>query len=198
MPGILKIGRTSRRVLDRVRELDGATGVPTPYTVEATVWSADASAVEAATHAALAARRVNRNREFFRITVEEALAAARAANNGKAIKRWRQRAAAGRGGRKGVAAADWLEGGARQVAFACGTGAAVGVAAGGPAGGLAAAILLASVFTGAPRPLAELLRATRAIPLYVHAAGWAGALAFVPQVRAAAAAAVVAARSSAW
>ena len=41
MPGLLKIGRTTRSVGDRVAELNSATGVPAPFAVEAWFESAD-------------------------------------------------------------------------------------------------------------------------------------------------------------
>ncbi len=76
MPGLLKIGQTTRSVGDRVAELNSATGVPAPFTVEAWFESPDPQFHETELHKLLAGRRLP-NREFFRITIDEAIAAAR-------------------------------------------------------------------------------------------------------------------------
>jgi hypothetical protein len=72
MPGLLKIGQTTRTVADRVVELNSATGVPAPFTVEAWFESADPQSHETELHKLLAHRRLP-NREFFRVTIEERL-----------------------------------------------------------------------------------------------------------------------------
>jgi len=79
MPGLLKIGMTTRSVDRRVREINAATGVPTPYRVEAVVEALNAAAVEAATHRMLSRYRVNDRREFFRTDLNTALGAVRRA-----------------------------------------------------------------------------------------------------------------------
>jgi Zn finger protein HypA/HybF involved in hydrogenase expression len=76
MPGLLKIGLTTRSVPDRVAELNSATGVPTAFTVEAYFESGDPKTHESAIHGLLAQKRV-RGREFFRVTREDAIAVAR-------------------------------------------------------------------------------------------------------------------------
>ncbi len=64
-PRILKIGFTTRSVLDRVNEINSATGVVIPYGVRA-VWSVkDARDIEAKIHRSLADYRVRSDREFF-------------------------------------------------------------------------------------------------------------------------------------
>lgn len=77
MPGLVKIGSTRRRPDDRKNELSRATGVPTPFKLEAWTWSKDAAKAERAVHLKLEKHRVNGGREFFRIEVDGALAVAR-------------------------------------------------------------------------------------------------------------------------
>jgi hypothetical protein len=76
MPGLLKIGITIRSVTERVAELSSTTGVPVPFTVEAHFESRDPKSDEAAIHKLLAQHRVP-GREFFRVTLADALKAAR-------------------------------------------------------------------------------------------------------------------------
>jgi len=64
MPGMVKIGSTTRRVEERVEELSGATGVPTPFTVEAYFSSPAPEAHESEVHRLLDAKRI-KGREFF-------------------------------------------------------------------------------------------------------------------------------------
>lgn len=64
-PNIIKIGFTTRSVLDRVNEINSATGVVIPYGVRA-VWSVKgARNIEAKIHKSLAGYRVRSDREFF-------------------------------------------------------------------------------------------------------------------------------------
>jgi hypothetical protein len=73
MPGIVKIGATTRELTDRLREANESDTwrPPEPYVVACASWVDDAFAAERALHTALGARRVNTHREFFRLTVEE-------------------------------------------------------------------------------------------------------------------------------
>lgn len=75
MPGIVKVGRTAREVDSRAREL-ATTGVPTPFKVEHLIPSGDIEGDERRIHAILGTRglRVRREREFFRVTPDEAVA----------------------------------------------------------------------------------------------------------------------------
>jgi hypothetical protein len=70
MPGLIKIGRTSRQPATRVSELSGATGVPVPFVLLYDVRVADAVAGERYVHQLLEERgaRVAGNREFFDVT----------------------------------------------------------------------------------------------------------------------------------
>jgi len=74
MPGIVKIGATTRELTERLREANESDTwrPPEPYAVACAAWVDDAFAAERALHTMLAVRRVNAHREFFRLTVEEA------------------------------------------------------------------------------------------------------------------------------
>lgn len=71
MPGIVKVGRTSRSVHGRAGELY-QTGVPTPFVVEHSVLSPDCVALERQVHETLMGQRVGPDREFFVLSVDEA------------------------------------------------------------------------------------------------------------------------------
>jgi T5orf172 domain len=72
MPGLLKIGCTARPVSERVQELNGATGVPEPFVVEAYFESSSPEQHEAQIHRRLAAQRV-KGKEFFEVDLAVAL-----------------------------------------------------------------------------------------------------------------------------
>jgi DNA-directed RNA polymerase subunit RPC12/RpoP len=76
MPGLFKIGQTTRSVVDRVAELNAATGVPRPFVIEAWFESTDPLSHEAEIHKLLSANRLP-NREFFRIALADAADASR-------------------------------------------------------------------------------------------------------------------------
>ena len=74
MPGLVKIGMTTREcVEERMRELYG-TGVPVPFDCKyaCKVNVSDCAKIEKALHTAFAPNRINANREFFRINPEQA------------------------------------------------------------------------------------------------------------------------------
>jgi hypothetical protein len=73
-PGVVKIGRTDREVTQRVKELSSATGVPTEFTVFKQYAVEDSITVERRIHELLAKYRLSDNREFFKLTAEEAAA----------------------------------------------------------------------------------------------------------------------------
>ena len=66
MPGLVKIGGTSRDAEDRAAEIF-QTGVPTPFDVSAIFDSPDWESLEAAAHKAFEEQRVSKGREFFRV-----------------------------------------------------------------------------------------------------------------------------------
>lgn len=72
MPGLVKVGKTVRDPRTRVRELSGATGVPTPFELAHVEAFDDCHAAERRVHAALAAAgiRISSKREFFAATPE--------------------------------------------------------------------------------------------------------------------------------
>lgn len=71
MPGLVKIGRTSRSVDGRAHELY-STGVPTPFKVEEEVCTPDCAELERWVHEALESCRLSSSREFFRCKVSDA------------------------------------------------------------------------------------------------------------------------------
>ena len=76
MPGLVKIGMTTREDMDaRMKELY-STGVPVPFECQfaCRVKKTDCAKIEKALHTAFFPQRVNANREFFRIQVEQAKA----------------------------------------------------------------------------------------------------------------------------
>jgi len=74
MGKLLKIGFTCGSVEKRVRELSSATGVPGAFVVEYFQLSEDVEETEGLAHAELNALRYNENREFFDISLADAIA----------------------------------------------------------------------------------------------------------------------------
>jgi hypothetical protein len=72
MPNIVKIGLTSGLPEDRAKELY-TTGVPTPFNVVYRTTTSRPEAVERKAHDLLNKQRVNSKREFFRVSVDEAI-----------------------------------------------------------------------------------------------------------------------------
>ena len=76
MPGLVKIGMTTRESIDtRMKELY-STGVPVPFDCEyaCEVKASDYAKIEKALHTAFKPNRINDNREFFQIKPEQATA----------------------------------------------------------------------------------------------------------------------------
>lgn len=73
MPGLLKVGCTTRRVQDRVAELNAATGVPAPFTLEAYFPSPTPDQHELEVHKRLKGKRLQ-GKEFFEAGLEEVIA----------------------------------------------------------------------------------------------------------------------------
>ncbi len=74
MPGLVKIGKTSRNSLDqRLQELYG-TGVPVPFECAFAAKVSDETSWEKALHTAFGPQRINPKREFFGIEPEQAIA----------------------------------------------------------------------------------------------------------------------------
>jgi hypothetical protein len=70
MPGILKVGKTSRPPEQRTAELSAPTGVPCDFVVAFDIQVTDIDEAEKRVHATFASYRVNKNREFFRVGVK--------------------------------------------------------------------------------------------------------------------------------
>ncbi len=77
MPGLVKIGRTSRTPNDRANELSGVSGVPTPFMVVYDEYFGDCQQAEEYVHTRLSGMglRVSENREFFQAPVSEVVKA---------------------------------------------------------------------------------------------------------------------------
>lgn len=67
MPGLVKVGLTTRSVEERVGELSRSSGIPTPFVVAFDIFLPDVAEGERLVHAALEERgyRVRDEREFF-------------------------------------------------------------------------------------------------------------------------------------
>ncbi|WP_339820725.1 GIY-YIG nuclease family protein [Paenibacillus sp. FSL R7-0216] len=72
-PDLVKIGMTTRDPENRVTELSGATGVPTPFVLLYKKYYADCHLAEKLVHEHLAKKRLNENREFFSMQPHEAI-----------------------------------------------------------------------------------------------------------------------------
>ena len=74
MPGLVKIGKTSRRAVDaRLNELY-STGVPVPFECAFAGMVIDEARIERAFHQAFGPYRINPKREFFEIEADQAIA----------------------------------------------------------------------------------------------------------------------------
>lgn len=75
MLGIVKIGHTNRSAEARAREISSATGVPAPYEVAHAERFNDCVAAEKLIHALFKKLRVNQDREFFELSLRDAVRA---------------------------------------------------------------------------------------------------------------------------
>ena len=75
MPGLIKIGMTTRSVEERAYELSQSTGVPTPFIVAYEKYVHDCYTGERIVHSILESEgyRVKKNREFFNATLNKAI-----------------------------------------------------------------------------------------------------------------------------
>lgn len=71
---ILKIGATRKHPLSRTKELSAATGVPSDFTIAYYCSFSDAFAAESLIHQHYDDHRVNADREFFELHVDEVIA----------------------------------------------------------------------------------------------------------------------------
>jgi hypothetical protein len=75
MEGLVKIGKTIRSPRQRANELGSVTGIPTPFILVFDVHVEDLDEAERYVHAELEDQRVSSNREFFRVSTNEAVTA---------------------------------------------------------------------------------------------------------------------------
>jgi hypothetical protein len=73
MPGMLKIGMTSRTPEERARELSQGTGVAVPFSVAFSEEVPDCARAEALIHSRLARFRLHQGREFFHLDLRTAI-----------------------------------------------------------------------------------------------------------------------------
>ena len=73
MPGLIKIGYTTRTAEERADELyEGITGVPMPFEVVHKYPCEEPQKLEREMHRRLTAHRINENREFFKYPADDA------------------------------------------------------------------------------------------------------------------------------
>ena len=72
LPGLVKIGKTTKDPSVRARELT-QTGVPTPFVVAYSIFVSDCDSLEADLHDSLSSYRESTRREFFRIDAKTAI-----------------------------------------------------------------------------------------------------------------------------
>lgn len=75
MPGLIKIGRTSTTVQQRISELNQPSGVPLPFTCYYAARVEDSALVEKKLHEAFGDSRLRERREFFTLSPHRAQAA---------------------------------------------------------------------------------------------------------------------------
>jgi hypothetical protein len=72
LPGLIKIGKTTRDSRERARELY-SSGVPTPFQLAFEIFSEEHDKLEKDVHSQLLDFRVSRNREFFQYPLDKAI-----------------------------------------------------------------------------------------------------------------------------
>ena len=71
-PGLLKIGYTKQTPEERAKQISSATGVALPYKVEWAYKCFNGETVEREVHHKLKTQRVNNNKEFLQVSLDEA------------------------------------------------------------------------------------------------------------------------------
>lgn len=72
MPNMLKIGKTTKHPLERVKELSAPTGIPTSFQVAYYQQTDDIDETERRMHDKFDSKRVTDNREFFHVSLFKA------------------------------------------------------------------------------------------------------------------------------
>lgn len=73
MPDMVKIGYTKGDPIDRANQLSKSTGVPTPFNVVYSYSCFNGERIEKAVHKHFRKQRVNKQREFFYVDLDEAI-----------------------------------------------------------------------------------------------------------------------------
>jgi hypothetical protein len=73
MPEMVKIGYTKNDPTERANTLSKSTGVPTPFNVVYSYSCFNGERIEKAVHKHFRKKRVNSQREFFYVNVDEAI-----------------------------------------------------------------------------------------------------------------------------
>jgi hypothetical protein len=73
MPDMIKIGYTKGDPIDRANALSKSTGVPTPFNVVYSYSCFNGERIEKAVHKHFQKQRVNKQREFFYVDLDEAI-----------------------------------------------------------------------------------------------------------------------------
>jgi hypothetical protein len=73
MPGMVKIGYTKGDPIDRANTLSKSTGIPTPFNVVYSYSCFNGERIEKAVHKYFRKKRVNSQREFFYVELDEAI-----------------------------------------------------------------------------------------------------------------------------
>jgi hypothetical protein len=73
MPEMVKIGYTKNDPIERANTLSKSTGVPTPFNVVYSYSCFNGERIEKAVHKHFRKQRVNNQREFFYVSVDEAI-----------------------------------------------------------------------------------------------------------------------------
>jgi hypothetical protein len=73
MPDMVKIGYTKGDPIDRANALSKSTGVPTPFNVVYSYSCFNGERIEKAVHKHFRKQRVNKQREFFYVEIDEAV-----------------------------------------------------------------------------------------------------------------------------
>jgi hypothetical protein len=80
-PGLVKVGYTRKEIGIRIKDLSKSTGVPTPFKLEYTFRCSNGMVLESEIHRHLKEFRPNNQREFFDITLEQAIEAVKFLGN---------------------------------------------------------------------------------------------------------------------
>jgi hypothetical protein len=75
MPGMVKIGHTKSDPIERANQLSKSTGVPTQFNVVYSYSCFNGERIEKAVHKHFRKKRVNTQREFFYVELDEAIKA---------------------------------------------------------------------------------------------------------------------------